>query len=304
MKSENRLQGYMENLNRMPFNAKAEIIVSQLLERGLSSEKILIHLNGAFNRPFRRDIESAQLGIGDEQDQINLFLSRNGIYDLLPEGISHQRTTGKGKENIQQLIQIFQKQKREEKEARRFFKPFENELFAISVKLEQQEAALLKNQDNQFQEFLLRFWDVDLKLSKCQKEFLLKIAPLAYSIKGNIAKICKLLQVFLDKPVSYEKRLIPVTVEPIKKQKDFILGHNFIVGNITEELPVIRFEIDDLEENCVKDYLKGAPIYNFINEFLEYLLPLEYELEITCKTNMNHLCHGFGVLGYSSVLKS
>lgn len=304
MKSENSLQKYIEDLNRMPFNLKAETVVSQLFERGFSSENLQIDLNGAFNRPFRRDIERAQLGTGDEQDQMHLFLSRNGIYDMLPEGIIHQRNAGNGKENIQQLIQIFQKQKKEEKEARRFFKPFENELFAISVKLEQQEAALLKNQDNRFQEFLLRFWDIDMKLSKCQKEFLLKIAPLAYSVKGNLTLICKLLQAFLGKPVSFEKRLLTITAEPNRKRKNFILGHNFIVGNSTEELPAIRFQIDNLEESRVKDYLKGAPVYNFINEFLEYLLPLEYELEITCKTDTNDLCKGFGVLGYSSVLKS
>lgn len=304
MINEERLRKCVRDINAMPFNLKAEIIASQLYERGVSSENLMIHMNSSFNRPFRRDVEKAQLGIDQEWEQLTLLLSRNGIYDLLPEGVVHERSEGNGKENIQHLIQLHQKQKREEKEARLFFKPFENELFAILVKIEQQEADLLKNQDHQFQNFLIRFWDIDLDLTESQKQFLLKVAPLAYQVKGNIPKICKILQVFLAKPVSYKRVNLCVVSDVAKKNKEIILGKNFIVGNSTEELPSIQFQIEDVMEKEIKDYLKGGSIYKFIMEFLEFLLPVEYELEVICKTSKDYPANGFGVLGYSSVLNS
>ncbi|MFA9371100.1 MAG: hypothetical protein ACERIH_05275 [Labilibaculum antarcticum] len=304
MLNEKTLRKRINDLKAMPFNLKAEIIASQLYDRGVTSENLTIHMNSSFNRPFRRDVEKAQLGIDDEWDQVTLLLSRNGIYDLLPEGVVHESNQGNGKENIQQLIQHHQKQKREEKEARLFFKPFENELFAILVRIERQEADLLKNQDRQFQSFLIRFWDINQDLTDSQKQFLLKVAPLAYSVKGNIAKICKILQVFLSKPVSYKRVYSCVISNILQKNKEIILGHNFIVGNSTEELPSIQFQVEGVKENEVKDYLKGGFIHKFIMEFLEYLLPAEYELEVICKTNRSYTPIGFGVLGYSSVLNS
>ncbi len=304
MENEKTLGDFVKDINVMPFNLKAEIIANLLFDRGVSSENLLIHLNSAFNRPFRRDIEKAQLGMKEESDQLSLFLSRNGIYDLLPEGIIHERIEGKGKENIQQLIQIHQKQKKEEKEARSFFKPFENELFRVLVKIEQQEVGLLKNQDHQFQNFLIRFWDIDPDITEGQKQFLLKLAPLAYSLKGNIAKMCKVLQVFLEKSVSYNRELICIRSDDREVNKEIILGRNFIVGNSTEELPMIKFQIDGIEDDEVKDYLKGGSMHKFIVEFLEYLLPAEYEFEIKCKTDLEYATTGYGVLGYSSVLNS
>ncbi|MRT94771.1 hypothetical protein [Ancylomarina sp. 16SWW S1-10-2] len=294
----------MQDINVMPFNLKAEIIANLLYDRGVSSENVMIHFNSAFNRPFRRDVEKVQLGIDEERDQLTLFLSRNGIYDLLPEGLIHERNEGSGRDDIQRLIHLHQKQKREEKEARKFFKPFENELFGMSVRIEQQEVALLKNQDHQFQNFLVRFWDINSGLSESQKQFLLKIAPLAYSLKGNIAKICKVLQVFLGKTVKHNRKLICIKSENREQERGIILGRNFIAGNATEELPMIQFQIEGVEEDEIVDYLKGGSIYKFIEEFLEYLLPVEYELEINCKTDKESLPNGFGVLGYSAVLNS
>ena len=294
----------VQDLNAMPFNLKAEIIANLLYDRGVSSENLMIEMNSAFNRPFRRDVEKAKMGMDEEWEQLSLFLSRNGIYDLLPEGIVHERNEGSGRENIQELIQRHQKEKREEKEARKFFKPFENELFRMLVKIEQQEVSLLKNQDQQFQNILVQFWGINNELSEAQKQFLLKITPLANSLKGNIDKICKVLQVALGKSVSYKKELICLKRENPSRSEGLILGKNFVVGNATEELPLINFQISEVKDDEIKEYLVGGSMYNFIIELLEYLLPVEYELEINCETDQDFLSVGFGVLGYSSVLKS
>ncbi|PKQ62878.1 hypothetical protein BZG02_11840 [Labilibaculum filiforme] len=304
MLNENTLSGCIQDINGLPFNLKAEIITNLLLDRGMPSENLMIQMNSAFNRPFRRDVEKAQLGMNEEKGRVNLLLSRNGIYDLLPEGVIHERNEGNTREGVQQLIQIHQKQKREEREARIFFKPFENELFRILVKIEQQEVSLLKNQDHQFQSFLVRFWDINPKLEECQKQFLLKLAPLAYSLKGNLDKICKVLQVFLGKSVTYKKSLVCIKCQEKKRGSEIILGRNFIVGDTTEELPMVRFQIEGVEEKDVKDYLEGGSIYKFILEIMEYLLPVEYEFDFKCKTKQEFSHVGFGILGYSSVLSS
>ncbi|MDM8162079.1 hypothetical protein QUH73_19835 [Labilibaculum sp. K2S] len=304
MLNENTLSGCMQDINGLPFNLKAEIVANLLFDSGVSPENLMIQMNSAFNRPFRRDVEKARLGMNEERGQVNLLLSRNGIYDLLPEGVIHERNEGSGKESVQQLIQLHQKQKREEREARSFFKPFENELFRILVKIEQQEVSLLKNQDHQFQSFLVGFWDIHRGLEECQKQFLLKLAPLAYSLKGNLRKICKVLQVFLNKSVSYKKSLICIKSQEKKRGNEITLGRNFIVGDTTEELPMVRFLIEGVVEKEIKDYLEGGSIHKFILEIMEYLLPVEYEFDFKCKTDQEFSSPGFGVLGYSSVLSS
>ena len=293
-----------EMINTMPFNLKAEIVAVLLQDRGVPPEQMSVYYNSAFNRPFRRDIEKALVGVEEESMDLDLYLSRNGIFDLLPEGVIYEKNAPEGVETIQKLIQIHQKQKREEKEARLFFRPFENELFNLLVSLERQESSLLKSQNRQFQEFLVDFWNIKPDLSGSQKHFLLKVAPLSYSTKGNLDKICKVLQVYLKKPVVFKKDTTESIVYDKERKGELVLGRNFISGNRTENFPLVKFVIENVAECEVPEYLKGGAIYKFIEEFLEYLLPLEYELEISFKTNTELASTNFGTLGYSSVLCS
>lgn len=71
---------------------REEVVVADLIESGQHPDTVIVHLLGAFKRKFSRDIE--RIETSDEwqnrQEQLLLFLNRNGLYDHLPQGLMHQ----------------------------------------------------------------------------------------------------------------------------------------------------------------------------------------------------------------------
>ena len=74
------------------FNAdiKAEVVVGELHDNHFSQNEILTHHVGSFLRPVRKDIQEVSYPenvLPDEAEEIVLELSRDGLYDALPEGL-------------------------------------------------------------------------------------------------------------------------------------------------------------------------------------------------------------------------
>ena len=123
---EKDLEAIYEELISVFHDIRAEVIVSEILE---SSEAELsdftIHNSSNFKRPFRRDILDHKNSLSSINDYtLNLNLTRNGIYDSLPEGVFHDSSSAAFKGLSYQKKR--EKQKNEEKEARKFFQPIED----------------------------------------------------------------------------------------------------------------------------------------------------------------------------------
>jgi len=294
-------ENLINQINKTPINLKAEVVYAKLLELGLTDQDILIELKGAFRRPYSKDIAKSE--IDKEVNKLKLQLSRNGIYDMLPEGIFHENTTvTTEKVSLSSFISSYKKQKKEEQQARLFFSPFENFIFKYLVDIELMEQKLVFN-SNQFNTFFTTFWDLDNNLATNQILFLLNILPYATNIKGDLKNTIKILECYLEKEISFQ-----ISYHTLSYQYDiktnYVLGKNFIVGNTSDDLPYITFEIKNVSDSELINFLPNGNIRVFIERYFEYFIPIEFDYQIIIQPNFEQpLTGGFGVLGHSSQLQ-
>lgn len=279
------LENILEELISVYENVKAEVVVSELQKNSnITNDDIVIKNKSTFRRSHRRDI----LDIGNIEDGLlNLNLSRNGLYDQLPEGLFHSKDTTKGKISFQQLRKTY---KKEEKEARHFFSPLENEFFNQKLNVENKEQDLLNDFLNLDDNFLINFWKVDQSIPKKYLLKLLKLLPYTYKIAGDLELTTLCLENIINKKVNIKKTYNPNTINYRNLIEDNnYLGINFTLTNDYDTIsqPVYNVEIGPIQEDSIEDYIKKDGIIKFINVFYDYFFPLEVDIKTTF--NVNHV---------------
>jgi len=138
------ISSLIQSVSEISADIRAEVVVGNLLECGcLSENQYIVHKEGQFARTYRRDILSSE-EIDFDFDIVSflrLNLSRDSIYDTLPQNMVHSiqnDTPGKG---VDTMIKEYRLQQEQQKQARAFFQPFENEMFAFGVETEMFEKA-------------------------------------------------------------------------------------------------------------------------------------------------------------------
>ncbi len=263
-------------LNTFFVDLKAEVVVAEILENSkISNQEITVRNRSCFARGYRRDIINAKTSI-DHKLEINL--SRNGIYDALPQGIFHSAIALNSRKTFSELRQ---KIKKEEADARMLFAPLENEFFLHRVFLEQQEKKLALQFNNRNNSFLLDFWDLKGKVANEYVFLLIKVLPLAYKISKNETLIAQCLGEILQEKVTIEKKFINLTNKQIDKKQDDVLGVNSTLTlsktRILYPFYCITIELSDLADK--EKYANDGIAAQLIRVFCDYFVPLEIDWE-------------------------
>src|SRR5215210_4195113 len=106
---------------------RAEVTAAELVEAGVDADRILILMLGALKRPFSKDVESIaeELSEYDHKEYLLVKTPREGIYDMLPEGLFHHPTMHNSGKTEKEIIKLMKERRMEEQQARKFFLPFE-----------------------------------------------------------------------------------------------------------------------------------------------------------------------------------
>lgn len=302
------IESIVEEINNISDNMKSEIVVASVLEAGIAPKSIQIENQGNFVRPYSKDLlEASAIDWYRNEAVLRLKLSRNGIYDLLPEGVSHrQQIMDGGSEEVSTLTGWYKVRKSEEASARKFFRPFEQEFFFHSVRLEQEEHDLLYNSSSVFHGFLAEFWNISGELKPEYEIVLLRIMPFLHEIAGDYEKITACLGRILDVEVSYqvEHRTVHFKSENSVLGKS-LLGRNFTAGSCVYAVPYTIFNIGPVTAHQLPDFLPGGDADKFIQKFFKYTVPFESEvvtkIEMDTASSAEDELH-YGILGYSTTL--
>ncbi len=262
-------------------NLKAEVVIAEIQEKSkLSSEDFVIANKSTFSRPYRRDIISVDNLLNE--DKITFNLSRNGIYDTLPEGLFHGP---KGNQDAGAYISSRKVLKQEEQDARAFFAPFENEFFYQKLNVENRERETLDNFYNLNDDFLVDFWQIDREIPEDYILKLIKLLPFSHEISGNfeLTRLC--LQEILSEEVlfkrKYENELNNEDKnKKVKRRNGFQLGVNSVLETKKSMVksPMLEVIIGPISEKKINNYLKKDGVLKFINTFYDYFVPMEIEV--------------------------
>lgn len=312
------LENLVRLINSYPSDIKAEVLIADLVQEGFPESEFLIFFDSLFKRGFSKDILKAEKTlVNDIQETLAVYLARDGMYDLLPEGLFHASpdaavTSGKG------MASDSRKESRIEEETRKFFQPFENEFFYQRVQLELQERSILqKLNDNTLEDFFLNFWKIDRSLPRDLIVKLTAMLPFVREIAGDFKMTANCLGAILGEEVTHSisnksesatDAIIDLTNDGDSLGKTR-LGVNMITyGHFLETSRLIRFTIGPLKRTAIDPYLRNGEISRFIDCFSRFFLPVEmdFEFEVIIQKELQEFVLGSddaqSIMGYSTII--
>ncbi len=302
------------SINAMSSDINSEVILADLLERGLDFNKIIIEYKGLFKRNYSKDI--LDVYIDGIKDILVFVLSRDSMYDILPEGVFHSVFGNLSSDNYKKEIE---KQKKEEANARKFFRPFDNEFYYQKLKLETELIKFYRNPDYFFQELYFSNVPIPERFIKKLTSYIL----FADNIIGNIELTAQCLSDIIGEKVEHSKYFrsgnkVGNDIDEGHKIKEPSLGVNLICGGfISEERDIWEFSVILGENPSIAKFIdkENGYIFKVIEIFYEYFIP--YEIEVNTKvicdksepfvlseTNGStpELVESANYLGYNSIL--
>lgn len=279
--AKKELEEILEELKSVYADIRAEALVSEITENSSAEiSDFTVQNLSTFKRPYRRDILNLKNSLLSTSDYtVNLNLTRNGIYDTLPEGVFHDSSDPSLKGMSHQKKR--EKQKLEEKEARKFFQPIENEIFNQYINIEKEERALIDRFSDIKNNFLLRFWQIDPTLPPDFVIKLIKLLPYTHKISGNLDLTALCLEKIIGEKVSISKTFKPYTLYTHKGNLKDKLGVDMVLGveESTILCPEIEVCIGPVSNKNVKNFIPGTKWMKFITTFYEYFIPMEMEIK-------------------------
>jgi len=277
----------VRSINNLRHDIKAEAIIADLIENGINSTDIVTIPEGLFKRRFNHDVSHAGIKkLNNGQEVLEIFITRDGIYDTLPEGLFHDQPSGnvnKGRD----MAKESKKQRMEEKEVRRFFLPFENELFFQQMDIEREERKIVNRfSKNLFDDILPEFWNLNKSLPSKYLERLVLLLQYAHKISCSKQMMAKALEMIIDErvevkrkfPLEYQDQNTEQSTEKLSSLGRAELGKGFTCGKASISLyPFLDFLIGPIRNTAFEDYLENGKVTNFLKCFFGYFVPIEMD---------------------------
>ncbi|KNB60448.1 type VI secretion system baseplate subunit TssG [Chryseobacterium sp. Hurlbut01] len=302
--------------NKLQTDFKAEAVAVNLLKYHRAVSNIFIERIGINDRAYLKDIKSiSSQYLGFDEEVLSIKTYREGIYDYLPEGIFHPPSLNTSRKNIENVVNEIRKQKKVEEDARKFFQPFELEIFftEIGALLKEQDFDLASETDSLFKVFS-ELWPVLKMLDKKSAYIFIHILPFFHQIRGDKKWFERCISSFLQVPVKIT--FTPNVIDRFEEEDDSILLGNSRLGityipsgkHMDGERNWI-INIGPIPYEKMKKYIPGNPFRKVLQALYDYCLPVNVDIEenfITEKKEYSFLLENSernsNRLGYSTFL--
>lgn len=258
-----------------------EVIFASLTEAGHAANHIKAFNKGGFKKGFSNDVEQVFTEESDNRVSFEMILNRDGIYDLLPEGLFHQSKGNTRVNSVQDAVEEHKQFKEEEKLARRFFTPLEQLLFLYRAGAETAEReALYDIQNGQLNESFYHFWNIDINLPGGPASRLLRLMPYADTIKSDRDATAAALSYVLQNKVTLKASLFPDRYWLQQKNlSEQYLGVDATMGNtIGEWLTHWTCTLLDIQVKDLALYVDGGALKKVTDRFIEIFVPVEIDV--------------------------
>jgi len=121
------LEHLAKQINALKHDIRAEVIINDLLKNSEIEENQYVTQNeGQFSRAYRFDILASEVTDYDYDSRqvLKLNLSRDSIYDMLPENITHHAKNDGPDKDVDVMIREYQAQKKTTESCQNFFSTF------------------------------------------------------------------------------------------------------------------------------------------------------------------------------------
>jgi type VI secretion system protein ImpH len=271
--------------NTIDTDFKAAAVVAELIEAGLAQpDQVVILPKGDRQRPYAKEIadittyESVYRG----REMINVQINREGLYDMLPEGLFHRPPASSLMIAEEDMIKDIKQRREEEKQARNFFAPMEAEINQLRTIVELYEGRLdRKHEYDDLINIFLMEWKEFKCFTKNQMVIFLQVLPVINEHRNDLDFISRIFKMMfkLDAQMEYRLTKMKVHEEVLAKMDtkigDGVLGVNFIAGRVSGQEEELHITIGPGNPQQIIDFLPDTQLHNALNVLLSYFIPLQ-----------------------------
>lgn len=268
------------------FDFRAEVVAAEMIDNGVPAEQIMILMLGSRKRAFRKDVDAVTDEISDYNNKEYTLITthKEGIYDMLPQGIFHAPTLPKAAKTQKEIIDNIKKHRVEESNARRLFLPYEAAINHLRIQMAVFESRLDKGaHHNDLVDLFKNYWEIFKELDTNQSDIFLQVLPLVHDIRDDYEAAATIFELLFSLPVKITSRHQgPVKcANPVfSSLNDTRLGINFTTGNAVydggeDEIVVTIGPIDNAQ---LKQFMPGAKNSKILEMLCDYLLPAHIDI--------------------------
>lgn len=279
------LEHLKRHINALKYDIRAEVIVNDMLENNeIDDGQYMIQHEGQFSRAYRFDILESEVTDYDDNSRqmLKINLSRDSFYDMLPENVVHHAKNDISDKGVNTMIREYQIQKKQQKAARIFFQPFENELFSYGVGIENLENRFLSELNSSLApEILYEFWGIDKDFPPLLISKFISLLPFAYKMVGNLESTCNILSFLLEENVEMSFK---GHHQYSDEKQDIVLGLNrmgldFVIGKSYDDYSNhLDLTIGPLKNSSFTEFIHDGKRKKFLELFCNYFFPMEIEV--------------------------
>jgi len=279
---------FAENYRQLTsFDLRAELLFEAILTNKIDDLDILLKPNGVFYRKFSKDTMNISTDPNDS-DILNIDISRDGFYDILPESITHNY---RNQDQRYDASHEFKIRKREEKEARHFYNPLENELFRFRHQIEKYESDFFsKISTNGIADIIRMILGIPDSIPDI---LTVKMFYALMKQKGNagqnISDVAVVLEKILGENVSFTSKNIQLENghDVVENSGEMIMGITTTLESNEEIfLKKYNFTIGPLHNpDNLPDYFSEHVLENFLNTFFNLFLPFQVQFSFEIHLN-------------------
>jgi type VI secretion system protein ImpH len=279
---EEFLMQLQHDIQELNLDLKAEVIAASLIQKGIQPDQIIVQPKGNSQRSYRKDVSAFYTLLSDYDNTEYLYIEthRDGFYDALPENIFHQPTRGRTEKNKYEVIDEIKKHRSEEKAARKFFLPLEQQYTAVKTILHILEDDFEKNTDNsRLISVFSEHWPILKKLEPYHAYIFLRIIPLIHTIRNNFELAGNTMSLIVGIPVEIRLHQ-PGKIDARSFLFDLggcVLGMDSTVGtDVFDGEYDLKINIGPLKKQELSHFITGGKYETIIDELLDYFIGANY----------------------------
>ena len=280
--------------NELFTDYKAVAHAADLIERNIiAADRLEIIPLGPDKRAFAKDIEDTSVYYSEKRrhDRIRINVNREGLYDMLPEGLFHRPPTGSAGMDEESMIKDIRERREEEKQARLFFTPFDAEINHVRIMTELYENMLDKKTTYSDLSRIFEFgWDEFNLLNKEQSIIWMHLLPEIQQKRNDIDFVSKVLTALFNLPIA----IVDATanVKPIKIADDLqiqlgsgSLGIDTIIGDsFMPEHESFNINIGPTSPQELVNFIPGQKNRAILDMAINYLMPVDTDVNVELLT--------------------
>lgn len=239
-------------------------------------EQVIFHPTGLHSRAYASDAALAWLG---DPAYYQFSAPREGLYDQLPSLLFHELPPAHSADSSPEAVKAtFRLAQAEREAARRFFQPFDTELFYLRLLPYQQQLTSSENLLTEFEGLLpiIRILPPPLAALFAQ------LLPFISRIARDLSQVSQLLTTFVEAPVTLRIRPPVLQEAPsagLRGLGEGQLGVDLIIGNrFLDESQALELSVGPVPAGRTAEFLPAGTATQLLTALLAYFVPASAEV--------------------------